>query len=325
MSEKTAAILGILKTADTFISGETICQQLSISRSAVSKHIQQLRLDGYQIKAINNRGYLLVEITDRPIPSEVTAHLETQFLGRQYDYKEETGSTNADLMELATKEAKEGTVICAGAQRAGHGRMKRAWHSPADQNLYFSVLLRPETEPWHLPQLALLSAAAIHRTLTHQHPQLNIQIKWPNDLFINGKKCSGILCEMKAELGSTHHVVIGIGLNCNTEAFPKELQDRATSLAIETGTKINRGALLAQILNTFEDYYRIWQFKQLTPFIPQLEEASLLKGRLVSLEQGNRTLTGTVLGINPDGTLKLKTTDQQILAIHSGEVHLTDY
>lgn len=305
------------------VSSRAICERLGVSRAAIWKQIEALRAGGYDIEACSRRGYRLVSAPDTPHAAEVVSRLTTQRIGRDCRYLAETGSTNRDVAALALAGAEEGIVVAAGAQTAGRGRMTRAWFSPPDVNLYFSLLLQPAVELARAASLPLVAGLAVAEALSELAPETQPLIKWPNDILLAGKKVCGILCEMQAEADCVRHIIPGIGVNVNLscEDLPEELQDRATSLRIETGRRFSRAEVLATILNRFEPLYARWRAEGLAPLVEALDARDALRGKTVRLEQGGRSLEGRAAGILPDGALRLMT-DAGPVPVYSGEAHI---
>ncbi len=323
MNELSSRILCRLTAADDFLSGEDLSVELGVTRSAVWKHVDLLRKEGYQIEAVTGRGYRLTGLTGRPVEAEVAPFLTGGRFGRKLSYHEATLSTNILAKALAAEGAPEGSVVVADCQSGGRGRMGRTWVSPPGVNLYFSLILRPKLPSFRVPQLTLLVAAAIHRALSALVPEIEVKIKWPNDLLLNGRKVCGVLCEMQSEPDLAHFVVVGIGLNVNQQDVPPELQGRATSLFLESNRLFSRPELLATVLNHLEPLYDAWLGEEDLSFIlPYLEEHSLLHQKEVAIDQLNRTVRGRVSGIGRSGELKLEQEDGQTCLISSGEAHL---
>lgn len=317
-------ILSVLReAAGREVSSRTVCAVLGVSRAAVWKQIEVLRTCGYEIEACSRRGYRLVRAPDTPHAPEVVPLLTTRRIGHDCRYVAETGSTNRDVATLAEEGAPEGLVIAAGAQVKGRGRMTRVWFSPSAVNLYFSVLLRPAVEPGRAASLPLVAGLAVAEALTERVPGLALQIKWPNDILIAGKKVCGILCEMQAETDCVRHIILGVGVNVNLtrDLLPDELAERATSLRIETGQTFSRAAVLAAILNRFEPLYDRWRAEGLAPLLRAIGAFDALRGRRVTLDQGGRLLTGKADGILADGALRL-VTEHGNVSIYSGEAHI---
>ena len=323
MNPVASNILQRLIDEGGFVSGEALCAELRMSRSAVWKHIGALRSAGYAIEAVSGRGYRLERLTGAPVAGEVSPLLDTVSFGRTFIGLEQVDSTNVKALALAREGAAEGTVVVADSQTGGRGRMRRAWVSPPGVNLYCSIVLRPPLPSVRVPEIPLVAAAAIHGAVTQECPELQAFIKWPNDLIVAGRKVCGILCEMESEPDFTHFVVVGFGLNVNLDPVPEELQGIATSLVLETGRQVSRARLLAAILNRFERLYREWlDGDDLGSLLPALEEHAWLKGRALQIEQFNRVLTGTEAGLSPQGHLLLRQEDGTVVPVASGEAHL---
>jgi BirA family biotin operon repressor/biotin-[acetyl-CoA-carboxylase] ligase len=323
MNDVTAQILIHLTTTADFLSGEALCRELSITRSAVWKHICLLRSEGYHIDAVTGRGYRLSLLTGRPVEAEVKPFLTSRRFGRNIAYHAVTPSTNILAKALAVEGSPEGSVVVADSQTGGRGRMGRTWVSPPGVNLYFSLILRPVVPSVRVPQLTLLVAAAIHQALCAIIPDLAAMIKWPNDILVNGRKLCGVLCEMQSEPDLTHFVVVGIGINVNQSEFPSLLKDSATSLYLEKGRLFSRPELLASVLNHFEPLYDEWLGQEDLCFIlPYLEAYSLLHSKEVTVDQLNRSMSGKVTGISRCGELKLENAAGESILVSSGEAHL---
>ncbi|NTV05603.1 MAG: biotin--[acetyl-CoA-carboxylase] ligase [Chlorobiaceae bacterium] len=323
MNDVTAQILVRLMMTPDFLSGESLCREFGITRSAVWKHIRLLRSEGYHLDAVTGRGYRLSGLTGRPVEAEVRPFLTARNFGCKLVYHTVTVSTNILAKVLAVEGSPEGTVVVADSQSGGRGRMGRIWVSPPGVNLYFSLILRPAVPSVRVPQLPLLVAVAIHQALSKFSPGLEATIKWPNDILVHGRKLCGVLCEMQSEPDLTHFVVTGIGINVNQSELPPLLQESATSLFLERGHLFSRPELLASILNHFEPLYDAWLLEEDLGFIlPYLEEHSLLHAKEVTIDQMNRSISGTVRGISRYGELKLENTEGETILVSSGEAHL---
>ena len=323
MNDVTARILSRMITVGDFVSGEALCRECGITRSAVWKHISLLRSEGYSLDAVTGRGYRLSCLTGRPVEPEVLPFLITRRFGRKIAYHPVTASTNILAKTLAVEGAAEGCVVVADSQTGGRGRMGRTWLSPSGVNLYFSLILRPSVPSIRVPQLTLLVAVALHQALCALSPDLVPMIKWPNDILANGKKLCGVLCEMQSEPDLTHFVVVGIGINVNQSEFPPPLHESATSLFLETGQLFSRAELLASVLNHFEPLYDAWLGEEDLGFIlPSLQTNSLLQSKEVTIDQLKRSISGTVRGISRLGELMLEGAEGEIILVSSGEAHL---
>lgn len=248
--------------------------------------------------------------------------LKTNSFGQRMVYERILPSSNLSVLELAGTGEAEGLLVVAESQTAGRGRQQRGWFSPPDKNLYFSLLLRPTVPLRRLPELALLLALGLRKGILALLPDLPIGLKWPNDLWIEGSKVSGILCESDLHQEYGLQVVAGIGLNvnCAKDDFPPELQATASSLQIVGGAPLNRAPLLAEILNSLEKYYLSWQQeKDLSHFLPEWNQVDILKGKKITITQPNNTIAGTVLGLAPDGRLRMQLQDGSETLISCGD------
>lgn len=232
---------------------------------------------------------------------------------------EEIDSTNTQVRRLSIEGAGQGLVVTADKQTAGKGRRGRGWESPADENLYFSILLRPELLPEKAPMLTLLMAYSVAKVL--QRKGQLVHIKWPNDLVMSKKKICGILTEMNLQGSQVEDIIIGVGINVNTVTFPKELQDKATSLRIETGSEVEREELLGQILQEFQEQYVCFLKEQDLSFIQKEYNRMLInRNRQVMVLEPGKEYRAEALGINEIGELLVKKDDGSIETVFAGEV-----
>jgi BirA family biotin operon repressor/biotin-[acetyl-CoA-carboxylase] ligase len=301
-------ILSFLAEAgDEFVSGEAISDKLGLSRTAVWKHVEALRGQGYRIDALPARGYRLGAVPDRLGPLELRPLLATNDLGQTLHCFEEIDSTNDRAKELAEEGAAHGEVVVAELQRAGRGRRGRKWSSPAGRNLYLSVILRPELAPTRAPELTLVAALAVCDAL--RQAGVDAGIKWPNDVLVGGKKIAGILTELSAEPDHVHWVVLGIGVNLNArrEDFPAELQDEATSVLIERGQPAPRALFTAALLQTLEQWLDVHQEKGFDAIRDAWRSRSVTLGREVRVRMGDRDVDGVAEELDASGALLVRT------------------
>nr|WP_286174440.1 biotin--[acetyl-CoA-carboxylase] ligase [Pseudomonas sp. ISL-88] len=248
--------------------------------------------------------------------------MKTEFLGKQLYYRDVLPTTQKTAHELANDGAPEGTLVVADKQTAGRGRMSRVWHSQEGNGIWMSLILRPDIPLQKAPQLTLLSAVAVVQAI-EAAAGIQPDIKWPNDLLIHGKKAVGILTELQAEEDRVRSVIIGIGINVNqqTDDFPDELQDIATSLSLEAGEKIDRAGLIQEILQTFEKRYQDYLTHGFTPIKLLWESYALGLGNELQARTLQGTFYGKSLGIDDEGVLLLETKDG-IKKIYSADIEL---
>jgi BirA family biotin operon repressor/biotin-[acetyl-CoA-carboxylase] ligase len=324
MSTKDKLLMYLKEGKGTWFSGEFLGHKLTISRSAIWKHICTLKEEGYIIESSRKKGYLLGRTTDSLLPNEIREGLKTNVFGRRdIVYFKDTDSTNIRAEQLAAEGAPEGTVVIAEKQTQGKGRRGRNWFSPPSEGIYFSIILRPRISPHEAPKLTLMASVAVAETVLSL-TQLRVNIKWPNDILINGKKLAGILTEISAEMDRIHYVVIGIGINVNTrtESFPPDIRDRATSILLETGAVYQRVALLRVFLEWLEVYYDMFNVKGFQPIMNRWKQLSDMMGKQISVDLINHTFTGEVLDIDEDGFLLLRDHEGNLRKIISGDITL---
>jgi len=312
-------IVAWLRASTAPLSGEELARRLGCSRAAVWKQIGALRRLGYRIEARRAHGYALAAAPDRLGPAELAPHLAGRW--RDIRWLAETDSTQRVARELGRAGAPEGTVVIAEAQTAGRGRLGRTWHSPRGVNLYCSIVLRPPLSPAAVPQVALVAGVAAAAALA-ETPGLAPRLKWPNDVLIDGRKVAGILTEMEAEVERVHHVILGIGVNLNAPraAFPPALRERATSLFLATGRRVDRAAVTGRLLAALEARYGRFLEGGFEAVRAEWESYSCLTGTDVRVASAEGEMAGRVLGLDTDGALMLARPDGTSTRIVAGEV-----
>jgi BirA family biotin operon repressor/biotin-[acetyl-CoA-carboxylase] ligase len=325
VSVAAATILRLFReTGGGFVSGEMISRELKVSRTAVWKHINGLREVGYIIEAIPSRGYSLLSTPNILSVDEVLEKLQSSCIGRRLVCLRETASTNADAFRLAEDGADEGTTVIADGQSGGKGRRGRVWSSPSGVNLYCSVVLRPQIMPHEAPQLTFLSAVAVARAI-ESTTALKPEIKWPNDVLVNGSKVAGLLNEMSAETDGINFVILGIGVNLNmaAEQFPPDLRSPATSLLLEYGVPVNRVQFAASMLGSLDRLYADFLRQGFGPVREEWQRRCNAAGREVVVSEGGNELSrGMFAGIDSDGALLLRQPDGVEERILSGDVRV---
>ncbi len=318
-----AQILTALRTAGRdSVSGSEIAQQLGLSRAAVWARIQELRSLGYDIEASPHRGYRLISVPDVLHGDDLLSRLgSTQVIGRDIRVFQETNSTNDVVEKLARDGVREGVVVFAEAQTKGRGRLGRKWVSPARKGLWFSILLRPNIRLQAATQITVAAATALARAI-RQTAGIEPEIKWPNDILLNGKKAAGILTELSAELDHVKSVILGIGVDVNLNAgdLPADLRKLATSIKIETGRHLARADLAVAILQELDrDYARIGA-GDFEAVADEWEAQCATLGRPVILRVGEREIRGQAESLDPDGALLLRTEHGRLERITGGDV-----
>ena len=307
-----------------YISGEKISDLLHISRAAVWKQVQVLREEGFEIEAKHSLGYRLLAIPDLLVGSDVESELDCRLIGQSVVSFTETDSTNVQARRIAEEGGVEGTVVVADQQIAGRGRLGRSWESPSGVNLYCSILLRPRIPVQQAPQLTFLSAVTVVETLK-EVCQLSAEVKWPNDILVNGAKISGLLNEMNAETEQIHFVILGVGINLNMTAsqFPDSLNYPATSALLETGKSVDRLIFLRAFLQRLDLYYSEFLQEGFSPIRDRWENLCKLINVQVEVDQGSHSCCGTVVGLDIDGALRLQLNNGKVERILAGDIRPT--
>jgi BirA family transcriptional regulator, biotin operon repressor / biotin---[acetyl-CoA-carboxylase] ligase len=317
-------ILAALRAAGTNgVAGTELSQKLGISRAAIWARIEELRKLGYEIEASPHLGYRLLSVPDVLHADDLLSHLKSRVIGRDIRVFEETTSTNDVVERLARDGVKEGVVVFAESQTKGRGRLGRKWISPARQGLWFSILLRPQLRPTSVTQLTIAAATALFRAVYSQ-TGVKPEIKWPNDILIDGKKVAGILTELSAEPDKVKYIILGVGVDVNLSAtdFPPELRKIATSLRVEAGQKINRAELAVKILQELDkDYQRVCS-GQFESVANEWEEHCSTIGHNVTINIGDRKIQGCAESLDTDGALLIRTQHGHLERIIGGDVTL---
>ncbi len=238
-------------------------------------------------------------------PSRVLGALGTRMLGRALEVKTTTGSTMDDA-RLAAEHAPEGFVVVADRQDAGRGSHGRAWASPSGTDLYFSAVLRPPLPLAALGALTLAMGVGVAEAadaLLSKGSRRAAAVKWPNDVWLSGKKCAGILVESRASGERADFVVVGVGLNVNRRAFPAELEGAATSLALESGTTWDRAEVLGVVLGSLERWYDRFVERGAATVVREVEARLALRDAAVRCGG----IEGTLAGLTPEGGLRIAT------------------
>ncbi|SKA83087.1 BirA family transcriptional regulator, biotin operon repressor / biotin-[acetyl-CoA-carboxylase] ligase [Clostridium sp. USBA 49] len=317
-------ILKLLKENNNdFLSGEYISRTLGVSRSAIWKHIKQLKEEGYKIEAVSNKGYKLKSSPDLLTLEEIEPYLNSSVIGRKFIYFNSIDSTNNAAKKIADDENSHGTVLISEEQTNGKGRLGRHWISPKYKGIWMSIILKPNLDPIDASKITQIAAAAV--TLSLLEMNIKALIKWPNDIILNHKKVCGILTEMNAELTNIHHVIVGIGINVNAdkEEFPDDLKDIATSLKIESNNKINRQILTAKILNNFEILYnKFINNNDIESSLKICREYSAILGSEIIIINKGEKVSAKAIDIDEEGKLIVKYSNGNIEKIISGEISI---
>ncbi|GAB0058433.1 Bifunctional ligase/repressor BirA [Candidatus Magnetaquicoccaceae bacterium FCR-1] len=235
------------------------------------------------------------------IASRLTGPL---FTPERYHFHPHLDSTNRHALDLARAGAPEGTVVVADAQSQGRGRLGRVWSSPPGENLYVTLIMRPEILVAHAPRLTLVAGLATLDAV-REAGVTEARLKWPNDILVQGRKLAGILTEMATEGDRVRHVVIGVGVNVNgrAERFPPEVAARAVTMADILQNSIERGIVLARLLSAWEAWYRLFLSEGFAPVRLAWRERALLTGQKGRIDTAQGTRWVELLDLDEEGFL----------------------
>ena len=295
VNEKNGRILKALRDYGDYLSGETLSDQLGISRVSIWKHIRSLKEAGYLIDA-SAKGYRLVSSPDLMLPYEFPG------LEERIHYFSEIGSTMDVARELAKRGAKEGTIVITETQTSGRGRLSREWVSP-EGGIYFTIILHPRISPACAPRINLMISIAV-ATAIRKLFGVKAELKWPNDVLIEGKKVCGILAEMDSEMDIMNFVNVGIGINANTSV--PQFEKTATSLKAALGKKISRKEFLRVLLREIEGWQSLLMKEDL---LEEWRRLSITLNRDVKVMAPGEVIAGRAIDIDAAGALIVKESD----------------
>jgi BirA family biotin operon repressor/biotin-[acetyl-CoA-carboxylase] ligase len=311
VNETKKRILKALRECSGYLSGETLSSQLGTSRVSIWKHIRSLKEDGYVIEA-SPKGYRLVSFPDLLLPYEFPG------LEQKIHYFPEIGSTMDAARELAKRGAVEGTIVIAEAQIRGRGRLSREWLSP-EGGIYFTLVLRPRISPAYAPRINLMASVAVAATIRKLFG-LKAELKWPNDVLIEGRKVCGILAEIDAEMDVVNFVNVGIGINANT-SIP-QFEKTVTSLKDMLGKEISRKEFLSALLMEIE---RRQPLLMKADLLEEWKKLSVTLNKDVRIVAPGEVIVGRAIDIDTTGALIVKERNGSLKKAMAGDcIHLRE-
>jgi len=318
---RLAGLLMLLaENATIVISGARIAREIGVSRSTVWRWVERLRGLGVKVKGQPATGYFLERVPDILTPDMLRQELKGSLFAKRIHHFFKTDSTNRVALELGHAGEPEGAIVLTEEQTAGRGRAGRTWHSERATGIYVTLLLRPKLAPVQAPLITMMAGLSVHSAV-QRVTGLTVDLKWPNDLFIRGKKVGGILTEMHAEPGQVRFIIVGIGLNVNQEKFSGELTDVATSLRLETGKVQSRMELLVRLLREFESDYNRLLREGVGSIVARFEAVSSYAiGKRVRVTNASESYVGTTAGLGPEGLLQVMRDDGRVLTVIAGDV-----
>jgi BirA family biotin operon repressor/biotin-[acetyl-CoA-carboxylase] ligase len=298
----------LMEHATVVVSGTKIAEEISSSRSEVWRLIQQLRGLGVDVAGHPATGYQLRSVPDLLLPEILRPLLRGTIFAEHMHHFYKIGSTNTAAMAAAAEGAPEGSVFLAEEQTAGRGRGANSWQSPRSSGIYCSVVVRPALPPSEVLVLSLAAGLAVHSAIEEVDSRVSADLKWPNDVLIDGKKVCGILTEMNAEATRVRYIVVGVGINVNQASFPKDMP--ATSLRLVIGSEWSRVELVAALLKSLDREYRqLLEGREAQASILRrfAENSSWVQGKNVRIEENGAAFEGTTDGLDARGFLQVRT------------------
>lgn len=320
--QRIDALLTLLVENSTIVvSGAQIAKEIGVTRGTVWTWVQKLRSLGVKVNGHPRTGYHIEQIPDILVPKLLSRRLTGTPFSRRIFHFFKTDSTNSEAMRMGEAGEPHGAVFLAEEQSAGRGRAGRKWVSEKSAGISCTILLRPPISPALAPLLTIVAGVAAHDALT-DGAKLDFDIRWPNDLLVNGRKIGGILTEMRAEPDRIHYAVVGIGININQTKMPADLAPIATSLRMETKRVHSRIEVLVRLLRRFDHYYNLFIEQGAAPILEQFAKvSSYYQGKRVQITTFRETFTGTTVGLEPSGVLRVQRDDGRgIEPVISGDV-----
>lgn len=319
-SSKAGRVLAILLGSGRPVSGEEMGNRLGCTRAAVGKTVEALRGQGFVIEARTKTGYQLISEPPELLPVRVEARLAEGSLGLPFTLFEEIDSTNLEARRRAEQGLPHGACLCAEIQSAGRGRLQRRWTAPKGSSLLFSLFLKPQMGLSEVFTLTNLMAVAVCEAVEGLGGP-RCDLKWPNDVYLDGKKLAGILTEFTSCADRLEYVTVGTGINVNmTGEDISAIGAPAISLLAATGRHWDRAVLLAEIMKQASSLYRGLCRGQKEDLTGRYNERFWLAGKAIRVKEGDEVITGRAEGVASDGALMLVTNSGDRCLIRNGDV-----
>lgn len=322
MPDSAFKVLEILERSKEPVSGEVISNELGITRSAVWKQINELRLMGYDIASSQKEGYLLTRTSSKLLPYEIHKKLRTQFIGKKMRYLEKTPSTIGVGKQICAEgnvEKLHGMAIIAEEQTGGVGRMGRTWVSPSG-GIWVTIVLKPHIPIDHVFMITMAGSVAVARAIRKEY-DIGALIKWPNDIFIGNKKVAGLHLELAAEADKVHYCLLSMGIDANIklDTFSPALQNDITSLSAEVGHDVDRASLLARILKEFENHYLLIESGEYDAILREWRSLSCTLERHVEIRTLKNSFSGDAVDIDEFGALIIRKDNGKLERVIAGD------
>ena len=320
-------VLSFFQTHDSeYLSGQDLSDVLKISRVAVWKHIKKIQTLGYKIESKQKLGYRLVDDTEKLLPWEIIRDLKTENIGKRVYYFVELDSTQNFAQQIAADKKENGTIVIAEKQTSGRGRLDRKWTSPKG-GIWFSLIIHPRFDVSSSTLIPILSAVALSKSIK-KILGVETEVKWPNDIILNGKKVAGILVDASVQANNIDYLILGIGINfdIDTKKLEKRLSKTPNFYGVNSLRGNNNKTPPKILLKEF-----LFQFEKNLSSLDKGEKAKIVKewtknaagiGRKITINTSSGKISGISQGIDSDGALKIKT-KKKIERILVGDVDLS--
>ena len=320
-------VLSFFQTHDSeYLSGQDLSDVLKISRVAVWKHIKKIQTLGYKIESKQKLGYRLVDDTEKLLPWEIIRDLKTENIGKRVYYFEELDSTQNFAQQIAADKKENGTIVIAEKQTSGRGRLDRKWTSPKG-GIWFSLIIHPKFDVSSSTLIPILSAVALSKSIK-KILGVETEVKWPNDIILNGKKVAGILVDASVQANNIDYLILGIGINfdIDTKKLEKRLSKTPNFYGVDSLRGNNNKTPPKILLKEF-----LFQFEKNLSSLDKGEKAKIVKewtkkaagiGRKITINTSSGKISGISQGIDTDGALKIKTR-KKIERVLVGDVDLS--
>ena len=320
-------VLSFFQTHDSeYLSGQDLSDVLKISRVAVWKHIKKIQTLGYKIESKQKLGYRLVDDTEKLLPWEIIRDLKTENIGKRVYYFEELDSTQNFAQQIAADKKENGTIVIAEKQTSGRGRLDRKWTSPKG-GIWFSLIIHPKFDVSSSTLIPILSAVALSKSIK-KILGVETEVKWPNDIMLDGKKVAGILVDASVQANNIDYLILGIGINfdIDTKKLEKRLSKTPNFYGVNSlrgnNNKIPPKILLKEFLFQFEKNLSSLDKGEKAKIVKEWTKKAAGIGRKITINTSSGKISGISQGIDTDGALKIKTR-KKIERVLVGDVDLS--
>ncbi|WOO41211.1 biotin--[acetyl-CoA-carboxylase] ligase [Rubellicoccus peritrichatus] len=320
-----AIVAALIDAQPGYLSGSSLADSLELSRVSIKAHMDQLKNEGLRIEAIRNRGYRLISLPESLHPSVLEAMLRHERVTADFRFYKSIDSTNTEAERALADGCPTPLVIAAGHQTKGRGRLGREWFSEDPGNIYMSFVFRPHLAPSRMQRFTLWMGLELCAEL-HDQFDAPLMLKWPNDLVANGKKVAGILTEARIDSDQTRDLVLGCGININSnmDNWPEEIRQRATTLSQLKGTALDinqlGAALIRRGLNAYDAFVDGSYEKD---FDSRWHRFNALEGQTVTITDHHGDHIGTIEGIDEAGALLMRDKSGITKTYQAGDVTLS--